>query len=119
MEPQELTPSRWPGMITTTALLAAVVGAIVLYRSWDGWHSHEQPSGSPPAFRLNPNTAPWEELACLPDLGPVVAKRIVEHREASEAAGTSRPFRSETDLDKVPGIGPRTLEEIRPYLVYE
>ena len=44
----------------------------------------------------------------LPGIGPVMAGRIIAHREANG------PFTSIDDVENVPGIGPKTLESIRP-----
>lgn len=54
------------------------------------------------------NTATAEQLDALPGVGPAIARRIVEHRDANG------PFRSVDDLEQVAGIGPATLEKIRP-----
>jgi competence protein ComEC len=59
---------------------------------------------SRPAGLVNVNTATAAELEALPGIGPVIARRIVE----------GRPYRSVDDLDRVKGIGPKRLEEIRP-----
>lgn len=53
------------------------------------------------------NTADEAELRTLPGVGPALARRIVEERRA-------RPFRTVEDLLRVRGIGPATLERIRP-----
>ncbi|XOV74369.1 MAG: ComEA family DNA-binding protein [Phycisphaerales bacterium] len=47
----------------------------------------------------------------LPRIGPALARRIVEDRAVSGR------FASVDDLDRVPGIGPRTVEAIRPHAV--
>ena len=57
------------------------------------------------------NAAQWPELAELPEIGEVLARRIVESR-AEEGA-----FLDHDDLQRVRGIGPRTLERLRPYLL--
>jgi DNA uptake protein ComE-like DNA-binding protein len=49
------------------------------------------------------NTADAEELASLPGVGPVIAKRIVD----------GRPYASVDDLDRVKGIGAKTLARLR------
>jgi competence protein ComEA len=55
------------------------------------------------------NTATQAQLETLPHVGPAIAKRILEYR------ATNGPFASVDDLDKVKGIGPKTLEKIRPH----
>ena len=60
-----------------------------------------------PTARLNVNTATASELELLPGIGPALAGRIVEDREVN---GT---FNSVDDLDRVKGIGPKTIERIR------
>jgi competence protein ComEA len=63
----------------------------------------DAPSGAGPVD-LNAATAP--DLDALPGIGPVLAQRIVEHRERNG------PFRSVEQLDDVPGIGPATYAEL-------
>ena len=52
------------------------------------------------------NAATAADLDALPGIGPVLAQRIVEHRERNG------PFRSVEQLDDVPGIGPATYAEL-------
>ncbi len=49
-------------------------------------------------------------LSALPGIGEVTAQRIVSYREASG------PFRSPSDLLKVEGIGPATLDKIAAFV---
>ncbi len=63
--------------------------------------------GAPGAL-VNVNTATAEELEALPGIGPVLAQKIIEYRTAHG------PFPSVDALDDVSGIGPATLEELRP-----
>jgi competence ComEA-like helix-hairpin-helix protein len=63
-----------------------------------------------PGERLDPNRVDATELTRLPGVGPAMASRIVEAREA-------RGWLVELDdLLEVPGIGPATFERIRPHL---
>ncbi len=55
---------------------------------------------------LDLNAATAADLDALPGIGPVLAQRIVDHRDA-----TGR-FTSVEQLDDVPGIGPTTYAEL-------
>lgn len=63
-----------------------------------------------PGFTVDINTADWTEFAQLPGIGPTLAKRIIEHR------GQIGRFSQLAELDDVKGIGPATMERMRPYL---
>ncbi len=63
-----------------------------------------------PSERLDPNTASEVDLDRLPGVGAAIALAIV--RERSLNGG----FRSLDELLRVRGIGPSTLERIRPHL---
>lgn len=60
------------------------------------------PQGSPDL-----NTATEKELQTVKGIGPVLAARIT----------AGRPYKAVDDLLEVKGIGPKTLEKFRPYLV--
>jgi competence protein ComEA len=62
-------------------------------------------------FQIDINAADWPEFALLPGVGEVLAKRIVADREANG------PFRDWNDLRRVRGIGPKTFNEIKPFLL--
>jgi competence protein ComEA len=62
-------------------------------------------------FQVDINAAPWPELTAIPDIGETLARRIVESRQ------TDGPFIDHNDLLRVRGIGPRTLETMKPYLL--
>ena len=101
----------------TVALLVAVaLGATI---GW--WVAHGGLSGrlveldraepQNARFQVDVNRAEWPELANVPGLGSVLAHRIVDCRRMGG------PFADHEDLRRrVSGIGPRTLESIRPYL---
>lgn len=61
-------------------------------------------------FQLDINAAQWPEFSVLPGIGEALARRIVESRDAEG------PFADVEDLRRVRGIGPKTLEQVRPYL---
>ena len=62
------------------------------------------------ARQVDVNTAGAAELERLPEIGPSLARRIVEYRSAHG------PFRNPEELSQVPGIGPKTLEALEEYL---
>ena len=64
-------------------------------------------------FQLEVNTGSWVEWMQLEGIGEATARKIVADREKNG------PFRSVDDVARVSGIGPATLEKIRPWLTWE
>lgn len=62
---------------------------------------------APLARRVNINIATTAELEMLPGIGPALARRIIEDRDAHG------PFQTLDALDRVKGIGPRTIDRLR------
>ena len=60
---------------------------------------------------IDVNSATEQQLTALPRIGPALARRIVEDR------AVSGEYSSLDDLDRVPGIGPRTIDALRPHAV--
>jgi competence protein ComEA len=100
------------------AVAALVLFALVTagaYVAWQGGLSGrlieiERANPQTARFQIDINQANWPEFTVLPGVGETLAKRIVASRQADG------PFARVDELDRVRGIGPRTLEEIRPYL---
>ncbi len=59
--------------------------------------------------KVSLNKASQAELEAIPGVGPKTAADIIEFRKKT-------PFASVQDLGKVPGIGDKKLESIRPYV---
>jgi competence protein ComEA len=99
----------------------------------DGMHVHvpaqEDASGEPPVISgpappansftggatlpgalVNINTASIAELETLPDIGPSLAQRIVDHR------AERGPFATIEAIQDVSGIGPAIFEQIRAWI---
>lgn len=57
-------------------------------------------------LRIDVNTAEARELALLPGVGPVLARRIVADRQQQGR------FNSVAELDRVHGIGPKTIARL-------
>lgn len=83
----------WLGL----AAAALIAVAIILLRP--------DPSTQP----VNPNSASIEQLTSLPEVGSELAGRII----------AARPFATPDDLLKVKGIGEKTLEKMKPRLVFD
>jgi competence protein ComEA len=69
-----------------------------------------QTSPPPESSKININTATETELQRLPGIGQKRAADILANRRLQG------PFRSVDDLDRVKGIGPATLEHLRPFI---
>lgn len=62
---------------------------------------------------VNINTATAAELEALPNIGPVLAQRIIDYREQNGA------FNSIEELKSVSGIGDKTYEKLLDYITVE
>ena len=118
--PAPLTPPQ-RGVLIALVLILCVVLLIRLYRN-RVYISDPQPV-KPARFddladRLDPNTATWQELSVLPQIGETRARAIVAHRESYLAEGHAVAFAREEDLFRVPGIGAATVATLRPYLAF-
>lgn len=63
--------------------------------------------------QTNINTATINQLESLPYIGPVTAQRIIDFRQSRG------PFKNIEALDQVKGIGPKTLEKLRPLITID
>jgi competence protein ComEA len=74
------------------------------------------PTGSaaaagPASAPVQLSTATLEQLDSLPGVGPVTAQKILDYRQEHGA------FRSVDELDAVPGIGAKRLDQLRDLVV--
>jgi DNA uptake protein ComE-like DNA-binding protein len=101
-------------------LLAVLMTRYVMNRSYvsdpqlsDPARAHEL------ADRIDPNTADWEVLAALPQIGEKRAKSIVDHRERSRRLRPDEAvFQKPEDLLRIRGFGAATIEHLRPFLIF-
>jgi len=56
---------------------------------------------------INVNTASREALKALPGIGPALSERIMTYR-------STQSFQQVDELERVSGIGPKTLADLRP-----
>jgi len=66
--------------------------------------------------KINPNYAPAASLVRLPGIGISRAQAIVAYRQK---AGANEAFQSCDDLQKIKGIGPKTVESVSQWLKFE
>lgn len=75
----------------------------------------EQPPQSPPVMvanggLVNINRGSAEDLRSLPGIGPVLAERIIRHRQEHGKFGSIR------DIQNVKGIGEKKFAQLEPYI---
>jgi hypothetical protein len=107
MPSPDRSPWGWNGPARgLLILIAAALGVSMARISGD-----DTPRPMPlPTLEVDANSAPPAVLGALPGIGPVLAGRIVEAREAL-------PFRTLGDLDRrVKGIGPVKVAGLKPFL---
>lgn len=104
--PWRSPPARATRVVASLLLLTAATGiaALGVSRAYD----RAVPTAEI-ATRINLNTASAAELDLLPRIGPALAERIVADRHANGL------YQSVDDLDRVDGIGPKTLDRIREH----
>ena len=92
--------------IAGTAIAVASAG-LWLYR--DASNLAEDFGPAEGSLRVNINTATQGELESVPGIGPTRAAAII----------AGRPWASVDELERLSGIGPRQVEELRPFLKIE
>lgn len=93
------------------ALAALLLAVAVAVRGLAVWARTDPPPPPPGAtWRVPLNRATADDLRLLPGVGPAVAQRIATHRDAIGG------FDATDRLDDVSGVGPVTLERVRPWV---
>jgi len=83
------------------AVTAALVSFALVAAAHPAWTA-------PKSSLVNLNTATATELQALPGIGPKKADAIVTFRSSNG------PFKDVEDLVMVKGIGPKTMDKLRP-----
>ena len=92
-------------------LFLLLVGSQALKQFQGGHVDIDHAERRPIEFKIDINQADWPEFTLLPGIGETYARRIVESRDLDG------PFTSHEDLQRIRGIGPKTMDKIRPYLL--
>ena len=102
-------PPAWPrsAQWATAFLLGAATALLCLY-ALGSWRGGTRPTEL--SSRIDLNRAGQAELLQLPGVGPHLAQRIEDYRTAHGG------FRDVDELTGVEGVGPATLERLRPYV---
>jgi competence ComEA-like helix-hairpin-helix protein len=70
--------------------------------------------------RINPNNATIVSMTRLPGIGMAKAEAIIAYRKNFDQNNeANRPFQNPEDLQKVNGIGPKTVQNISELLKFE
>ena len=97
------------GLLCVLTALAGIHAARL-----QGWGPRGEPvrvlSPEGYVYTLDVNQATWVEWAQLDGIGETLARRIVQDRV------DRGPFAEIDDVSRVKGIGPKTMENIRPHL---
>ena len=64
-----------------------------------------------PLRQIDLNRASMSELMAVNGIGEVLAQRIIEYREQHKG------FKSVNELNKVKGVGDKTFDKLRPFLM--
>lgn len=86
-----------------------LLSATPLLQFFENQHPEPPPRLAP--YRVDLNSAGLEELVLLEGIGELTAEKIVLDRQAQGS------FLSEDDLQRVNGIGPKTMDRLRDSVV--
>lgn len=106
------SPSRSPERFAIAVAVIVLFG-LLLYRGYGNGYRVQPSQQAAAPLPLDVNAADRVELLQIPGVGPTIADAILTHRS------TFGPFQSLDELDGVPGIGGKTLDKLRNWLVVD
>ncbi len=92
------------GAVATTTYFVSDVSYLSRVFHISSWFGSREGS-----LIVNINTASTDQLETLPGIGPALANLIV----------ADRPYATVADLDRVRGIGPKSVQSLRPFVTVE
>ncbi len=121
IDPQAPDWSRTPAAMVASVILglAAISGLIwsIAHESRSDQRINtqsittgDQTPSAPARLLIDLNTASVHELQMLPSIGPKIAQRIIDDRSGHGS------YESLKDLDRVSGIGPKTLAKLTDWV---
>ncbi len=95
---------RSPTFLSRAAVVLGLAAAMVLATvPASGFQATSKKTATKTAAKVDLNKATAAQLAELPGVGPVTAKAIID----------ARPFKSVNELERVKGLGPAKIAELR------
>lgn len=108
-----LRPGRGPQTLVATGIASAVL--LIMSSTSDQRHPicADRPLSAirPVAYRIDINRSTWIEWPPLDGVGNTLARRITANRQRNGRFATVEA------LQRVKGIGPRTIERLTPWLI--
>lgn len=92
-------------LITLAMLLMCLAGLALLPAKRAAIQSTD-----PMTYRIDPNEADEATLCLLPRIGPGIAQRLIDDRQANGQ------FQTASDLTRVSMIGDKTVAALRPWI---
>lgn len=103
-----------PDVIRAVAAIMMLINLVSLVGFWRLYNRKtDETLRGPLRFITDVNSAPASELSLLPGVGYELADRIVADRE------TAGPYKSIDDLQRVRGIGPKTVAQIKSMVILD
>ena len=106
--------TRGDRLVVSVLVVSSLVLMAAHWARLSGWGTQpieiDRTPRTPVGFRLDLNTTSWVELSQLEGIGPTLAQRIIADREKNGR------FDRVDELQRVRGIGPRTVARLKPWL---
>jgi competence ComEA-like helix-hairpin-helix protein len=99
------------GLVVGISLLVIVAAFVVGFLRQGEYIQIDRAQRKEIVFQVDLNQANWPELALLPGVGELLARKIVAYRTEHG------PFTSVDELVNISGLGATKVENLRPFVV--